>query len=270
MADIFLSYSEKDRDTARRLADTLVAAGWTVWWDRRIPAGQTWRAVLERELQSMRCMVVLWSSDSVRSEWVCEEAAEGRQLGRLVPVALHRVRPPAGFRELQAADLVGWDGAPEAPGLRQLLDDIGQRIGPPGAAAVTDRSVAGARPAVTPRAAATGRRWWAGAATLLGLLALAGVYLGTLARPPATPPTRPAAAAATPPAAGPAVATAPASTPAATAVASTRPRGAATARAERPAAAPPSARCAALLERLSLGEPVSAATRTALHQECPP
>ena len=98
MADIFLSYNEKDRDAVRRLAEALQSTGWSVWWDRRIPAGLTWRGVLERELQHMRCMVVLWSQHSVASDWVCEEAAEGRQLGRLVPVLLEHVRPPAGFR----------------------------------------------------------------------------------------------------------------------------------------------------------------------------
>ena len=132
MADIFLSYTEHDRDTVRRLAETLQAVGWSVWWDRRIPAGQTWRSVLERELQSMHCMVVLWSTRSVKSDWVCEEAAEARQRDRLVPVLIEPVRPPAGFREVQAADLVAWDGARDFPGLQQLIGDIEQMIGKPG------------------------------------------------------------------------------------------------------------------------------------------
>jgi TIR domain len=131
MADIFLSYNEKDRNAVGRLAVVLQKQGWSVWWDRRIPAGQTWRGVLERELQSMRCMVVLWSANSVRSEWVCEEAAEARQTGRLVPVAIDHTRPPAGFREVQAADLVDWDGSPDFVGLRQLIEDIERLIGKP-------------------------------------------------------------------------------------------------------------------------------------------
>ena len=76
MADIFISYANEDRESAAQLARTLETAGWRVWWDRRIPAGRTWRAVLEDALREMRCMVVLWSENSVQSPWVAEEAEE--------------------------------------------------------------------------------------------------------------------------------------------------------------------------------------------------
>ena len=33
MADIFISYSQKDRDVATALAAALEARGYTVWWD---------------------------------------------------------------------------------------------------------------------------------------------------------------------------------------------------------------------------------------------
>ncbi len=131
MTDIFLSYSEKDRETARRVAAFLEAAGWSVWWDRRIPAGESWRSVLDDALRSMRCMVVLWSEHSVQSEWVCEEASEGRRLDKLVPVLIDRVRPPAGFREIQAADLVGWDGSAAFPAAQELVRDLADRLGKP-------------------------------------------------------------------------------------------------------------------------------------------
>ena len=131
MSDIFLSYNEKDRETVRRLADIFKSVGWSVWWDRRIPAGGTWRTLLEAELQAMRCMVVVWSANSIKSDWVHEEATEGRTAGRLVPVSIEAVRPPPGFREIQSADLVGWDGTTTWPNMRTLIADIESLIGRP-------------------------------------------------------------------------------------------------------------------------------------------
>ncbi|MGB4062814.1 MAG: TIR domain-containing protein [Azonexus sp.] len=142
MTDIFLSYTERDRETARRVAEVLGSAGWSVWWDRRIPAGETWRSVLEHALEDMRCMVVLWSAKSIESEWVYEEATEGRRLGKLVPVLIENVRPPAGFREIQAADLTGWDGSPDFDGLRMLLSDLEHLLGKPAVSATDSPSSA--------------------------------------------------------------------------------------------------------------------------------
>ena len=124
MADIFLSYAEEDRDAARRIVGVLEGHGWTVWWDRRIPTGKTWRSVIEDGIRDMRCMVVLWSRHSVGSEWVNEEAEEGRVAGKLMPIMIERVKPPLGLRGIQATDLVGWDGSPDAAAIRQLVSDI--------------------------------------------------------------------------------------------------------------------------------------------------
>ncbi|MBL8429072.1 MAG: toll/interleukin-1 receptor domain-containing protein [Dechloromonas sp.] len=190
MTDIFLSYTERDRETARRVAEVLGSAGWSVWWDRRIPAGETWRSVLEHALEDMRCMVVLWSARSVESEWVCEEASEGRRQGKLVPVMIENVRPPAGFREIQAADLTGWDGSVEFDGLRMLLDDLENLLGKPAQAVAESPGTAvnQGRPHYDPSDLAirqTKNDWWPrhrmaiiAVASALLLAAGGGVYFG--------------------------------------------------------------------------------------------
>jgi hypothetical protein len=131
MADIFLSYANEDREMARAVAGLLESAGCTVWWDRRIPAGRTWRSMIEEALRDMRCMVVLWSTYSVDSDWVKEEAEEARALGKLIPVLIEPVKPPVGFRSIQAADLTGWDGSRDALGARQLIADLESLMGKP-------------------------------------------------------------------------------------------------------------------------------------------
>ena len=146
MADIFLSYAEEDRDAARRIVGVLEGRGWTVWWDRRIPTGKTWRSVIEDGIRDMRCMVVLWSAHSIGSEWVNEEAEEGRAAGKLMPIMIERVKPPLGLRGIQATDLVGWDGSPDAVAIHQLVADIAAMM----RGAIRPVDSANSTPAVTP------------------------------------------------------------------------------------------------------------------------
>jgi formylglycine-generating enzyme required for sulfatase activity len=62
---------------------------------------------------------------------VCEEADEGRERKALVPVLLGAVKPPRGFRAIQAASLVNWDGRPIAEEFQQLVSAVADIIGPP-------------------------------------------------------------------------------------------------------------------------------------------
>ena len=126
--DIFISYAEEDREVAGKISELFEDGGWSVWWDRKIPAGKTWRNVLEQVLQNMRCMVVLWSATSINSEWVKEEAEEGKTQGKLVPILIESVKLPIGFRTIQAADLTGWNGNKNFPAFRQLLADMTRTI----------------------------------------------------------------------------------------------------------------------------------------------
>ena len=52
MADVFISYASEDRDRAAKLASALGERGWSVWWDRKIVAGQAFDQAIERELDN--------------------------------------------------------------------------------------------------------------------------------------------------------------------------------------------------------------------------
>ena len=124
MTDIFVSYARGDRDRIEPLVRVLADRGWSIFWDRQIPAGQTWRSHIGAALNDARCVIVAWSSESVASEWVSEEADDAKQRGVLVPVLLDKVAPPIGFRSIQAADLSGWEPGRDSPLFDQLLRDI--------------------------------------------------------------------------------------------------------------------------------------------------
>ena len=100
MAEVFFSYANEDRDNAGALAHLLESAGWTAWCSLRIPAGRTWGSMIEDALKELRCLAVIWSANSVESDWVKEEAEEARSLGKIVPVLTEDVKPPVGFRTI--------------------------------------------------------------------------------------------------------------------------------------------------------------------------
>ncbi len=130
MSDIFISYSSEDRPRAQVLAEALVQHGWSVWWDRTIPSGKRFDQVIQEALAAARCVLVLWSRQSIASDWVLEEAEEGRKRQILIPVQIEEVLPPMGFRRIQAADLIGWDGTGTSPLFQRLVADIEGILGP--------------------------------------------------------------------------------------------------------------------------------------------
>jgi len=110
MAAIFLSYAREDRSFAENLARVLEGAGHDVWWDRHIGSGREFAGEIETKLTSVDLVLVAWSHAAAKSPWVRDEAAIGRDRGRLLPVLVDGSEPPIGFRQVQALDLIGWKG----------------------------------------------------------------------------------------------------------------------------------------------------------------
>src|SRR6516165_11542457 len=94
------------------------------------PTGKTWRETIGRELQGARCVIVLWSKNSIESRWVQEEADDAQGRGVLVPILIENVQPPIGFRSIQAAHLKNWNGTESTEAFRRLIADIAALIGP--------------------------------------------------------------------------------------------------------------------------------------------
>ena len=125
MADIFISYASEDRARVRPLADALGRQGWSVWWDRTsIRTGKTFDEAIGEALTGAQCVVVVWTSQSVNSHWVRDEATVGRDRGILVPVSMDGVKPPLGFRQFQTAHLIEWDGQESSPDFQKLITDL--------------------------------------------------------------------------------------------------------------------------------------------------
>ena len=139
MAKVFLSYSREDVAAAKHLAACIDRAGHQVWWDHQIEGGSRFSTEIDRELKNCDAVVVIWTKASIESPWVQDEAAEGRDAGRLVPVILGTDKPPLGFRQFQSIDFGNWNGESEPPALEALVRAIAQKGGEPEPAPVSGR-----------------------------------------------------------------------------------------------------------------------------------
>ena len=132
MANVFLSYDHEDVALARPIAAALEKAGHTVWYDRHIHGGAQYSRKIEQALDAADAVVVLWSPRSLDSAWVRDEAAEGRDRGKLVPLCVEQVTPPMGFRQFQTIELGNWKGRGKVPRLSELLEAISSQSDDPG------------------------------------------------------------------------------------------------------------------------------------------
>ncbi|MFZ4120957.1 MAG: toll/interleukin-1 receptor domain-containing protein [Caulobacterales bacterium] len=125
MADVFISYKREELARAAQVARALEDEGYSTFYDvgdGGIHAGETWDKRLERELNSAKCCVVLWSSASTHSDNVRSEARRAKARGVLVPAFIEACEAPIGLDTVQSADLKAWRGSRTDPQWRFLVD----------------------------------------------------------------------------------------------------------------------------------------------------
>ncbi len=182
MSQVFISYARTSEPQARRIDDALVAAGYAVWRDDQLPAHRAYTDVLDERLRAAEAVLVLWSRDGVRSQWVRAEADFARTQDKLVQANLDGSDPPLPFNQIHYARLAGWTGDRGDPEWLKVLASLDALLSSdnarPSAAASEESARRDADPAGRrPRA----RRWpWAvgaGAAALAVFAAGAGLFL---------------------------------------------------------------------------------------------
>jgi adenylate cyclase len=131
LADIFVSYSRRDRARVAPLVAALEAEGWSVWWDPEISPGEEFDALISRELEGARTLVVVWTPTSVDSRWVRGEARDAADRGLLFPVRFDNARLPIDFRAVHTTDLDDWAGDSEAAAFRSLCKALETKLGAP-------------------------------------------------------------------------------------------------------------------------------------------
>jgi adenylate cyclase len=129
MSDVFISYARSTEAKARQIGEALRALGFGVWRDDELPAHRAYAEVIEERLRAAKAVVVVWSAEAVKSQWVRAEANMARHAGTLVQLRIDEVTPPLPFNEIQCADLRGWRGDETAPGWRKVAESVGELVG---------------------------------------------------------------------------------------------------------------------------------------------
>jgi adenylate cyclase len=131
MSDVFVSYARPDEPEAKRVTEALRALGFHAWRDDELPAHRPYAEVIQERLAAADAVVVLWSAQAAKSQWVRAEADAARNAGTLVQVTLDGTIPPMPFNQIQCADLDSWDGDENGSGWRKLVASIEALAGRP-------------------------------------------------------------------------------------------------------------------------------------------
>lgn len=145
MSQIFISYAREDQAKASALVRRLEQEGWEIWWDQELIPGEVWDDRIQKAVDEAQCVIVLWSKESVQSEWVRAEAREARRQKILIPILLDQVKLPMPFSLIQSGKLVGWTGDPDDPRLDPLVAAVNKRLGGKPRVALSPEVAAGER-----------------------------------------------------------------------------------------------------------------------------
>ncbi len=141
MSDIFISYARSTADQAQAIAEALRGLGYDVWRDDELPAHRAYAEVIEERLRSAKAVVVIWSAEATKSQWVFSEANRAREDGKLVQLTVDGARLPMPFDSIQCADMAGWSGDAASPSWRKVVASVAELIGGIAAQPTTGRAV---------------------------------------------------------------------------------------------------------------------------------
>ena len=130
MPQIFISYSRKDIDFARKLAGDLEKASYDVWWDLTdLRGGDDWVRVIPAAIESSAFFLVVLSPNSAASDWVAKEYTQALNLRKkIIPIQLEP--GPVPFA-LNTINFVNFANGEYEDRFKELLSALGFTGTPP-------------------------------------------------------------------------------------------------------------------------------------------
>ena len=104
-----------------------------MWWDYSLHPGDSFRGVIEKQLQTAKAAIVLWSRHSIDSAFVLDEAARAHRRKVLVPILIGGLEAemlPLGFGDIHVEDLSDWRGETTHASYRKVVEVLIHKAGP--------------------------------------------------------------------------------------------------------------------------------------------
>lgn len=113
------------------MASLLERLDYPVWWDQQLLAHAAYAEIIEERLRAAKAVIVIWTADAAKSQWVRAEANVAREAGTLVQARIGDVVLPLPFNEIQCVDLTDWNGEADAPAWCKIIASMAVLFGKP-------------------------------------------------------------------------------------------------------------------------------------------
>jgi hypothetical protein len=125
-ATVFISHATDDNHLAKQVKNEFVGQGLLCWEiDEEIdPGTHNWRDEVEKAIDRVTCVVVLWTSESTKRNWVKAEAEKALNQSKLQQLYIDDAKPPMPFGEIQGIHCNTDKGQLDTVSLRQLVSYI--------------------------------------------------------------------------------------------------------------------------------------------------
>jgi len=126
--DIFFSYSRRDKNNIQWYINALKNNGHNVFIDKKMRPSIDFRPEIFTMISECKYLFVLWSKNSIESEWVFKEVREAIKKNKIIiPAIIHNVRPPEEFSHINAVDLSTWEGNTSHSEWKKIIELLGAK-----------------------------------------------------------------------------------------------------------------------------------------------
>ena len=108
MADLYITYSIRERYWVSKLVANLESEGYSVWWDHAVIPGHNFRGESQRALARAKCVLAIWSETAVEDHWVLVDSEQASQQKLLVSVLAENCAIPEQYQQFEKTDLKDW------------------------------------------------------------------------------------------------------------------------------------------------------------------